>query len=188
MTNRGLATGVFRAWGIMWSIYVLLALPPFLNSLIRSPYSPDQKAMDRFLVSSQAMSIGCEIVVAVFLLFKGSWLATLVFPVAGDLGISIGAEDLQAVLFSVVGLYFLLDGARYALGGGFRLLTRPRGDDRATVAYLWQMEPESFVRAVGGILAGAIVLLGRGRFSNPWQRVRGVYRRLFSLQDSPDEK
>lgn len=188
MTNRGLATGVFRAWGIMWSVYVLVALPQFLNSLFRNPYAWDQKAMERFLVSSQAISIGCEIIVAVFLLRKASWLATLVFPVEGDLGISLGAEDFQAVLFSVVGLYFLLDGARYSFGSGFQLLTRPRGDDQAAVAYLWQKAPESFVRALGGVLAGAIVLLARGRFSDPWRRLRGAYRRLFGLQDSRDEK
>ena len=114
MGNRALATGVFRAWGIMWLISVLLALPQFLNSLIRNPYASDQLAMQRFLLSSQAMSIGCEIVVAIFLLRKASWLATVVFPMEGDLGISLGARDLQGVLFSVVGLYFLLDGARYA--------------------------------------------------------------------------
>jgi hypothetical protein len=185
MSNRGLATGVFRAWGVMWSIYALVAVPQFLNALFRNPYTLDQKATQQYFFSSQAISLGCEIAIAVFLIRQASWLATVVFPQETEMTIAIDAAQLRSVLFAVVGLYFLIDGARYALGTGYQLITRPRGDSQAAAAYLWQHAPESFVRAVGGLLAGAIVLFGRGR--NPWQSVRGIYRKLFSLRDSPNE-
>jgi hypothetical protein len=181
MSNRGLATGVFRAWGLMWSINILLALPQFLNALIRSPYGLDQKATERYFLSSQAIALGCQIAVAVFLIRKASWLAEIVFPVEGEVQISVDERGLRSILFAAVGLYFLLDGFRYAVGSGYQLL-RARGDDQMANAYLLQKVPESLVRAVGGLLAGAIVLLG-----NPWKSAKGLYRRLFGLRESSDE-
>ena len=58
MSNRQVATGVFRAWGVMWSIYVLLAVPQFVNALIRSPYSGSDKGTENYFLSSQAISLG----------------------------------------------------------------------------------------------------------------------------------
>ena len=187
MSNRGLAAGVFRAWGVMWSIYVLLGLPQFVNILVRDPYKWDQKGVEQFALSSHAISLGCEIVIAVFLIRKAAWLAAIVFPVEQEAGVSVSATDLQAILFSAVALYFLLDGVRHVLGSGYQLLRRLRGDDQNAIAYLWEREPENLVSGLGGALAGAYVLLGRGHSLSPWKMGKAVYQRLLSLRGSPNE-
>jgi hypothetical protein len=158
MSNRDVATGLFRAWGVIWAVYVLIGLPQLANTLLRNPYGPDQDAMRQFAISSQAISLGCQIVIAVSLLRKASWLAELVFPVEGTTAFAMTAEDLQAVLFSSVGLYFLLDGIQLLAAAGFQVMRRPRDD------YLWQREAERLAMGLAGVVAGGVVLLGRGRF------------------------
>ena len=187
MTNRGLASGVFRAWGLMWWIYVLIGVPQFVNALLRNPYASDQAAMRQYAISSHAISLGCEIVIGMFLVRKAGWLAEIVFPVEQEAAFSLGAADFRAVLFSVVGLYFLLDGGRHLVGSALQLMTRPKGNDQNAFAYLWQREAEQLAIGLGGAVAGGLVLLVGGRFRNPWKAVKGLYLRLFGLRESPDE-
>ena len=188
MSNRQIAAGLFRAWAVMWSIYVLLALPQFVNALIRNPYSGSEKATESYLLSSQAIAIGCEIVVVIFLIRKAEWLATLVFPVEQSFGLSLTAHDLQAVLFSIIGLYFLLDGGKHTIGIAYQLLAGSRGDTGESLGYLWQQQPENLARALGGTILGALVLFRRRKGSSPWARIRRSYQKWFGLRESPDEE
>jgi len=176
--NRGLATGVFRAWGLMWWVYALIGLTQILNLLLRNPYKWDSEAMAKFAVSSQLISLGCQVAIAWFLVAKAAWLATIVFPVEQESGIAIGAGELRKVLFGAIGLYFLLEGIQLLAGSGYQLLTRPRG---SAVDYLWRQAPEGFVKGVVSVVAGGLVLLGprRGFF--------GLYERVFGLRDSAGE-
>jgi hypothetical protein len=185
MSNRSVATGVFRAWGVMWWIYILLGLPQLLNGLFRHPYGPDQRAMEQFALSSSAISIGCQIVIAAFLMSKSGWLAEVVFPVEQELHLTMSAEAFRAVLFSAVGLYFLLDGIRHIVGNGYQLLARPHGTDQTGFGYSWQRVPEALATAVGGALAGAWVLFSRGR--SPWKAAVSLYRKVFGLSGSANE-
>lgn len=188
MSNREVAAGFFRASAVVWSIDVLLAVPQFLNALIRNPYSGNEKAMGAYFLSSQLISIGCSIAVVVFLVRKAGWLASLVFPAEKDVGLSFTAADLQAVLFSAVGLYFLLDGLRHALGSTYVLLTRGRNEGPDALRYLWHDQPENLVRALGGTLLG-LLLLSRPRGGRGfWTGIRSSYERRFGLRGSPDEK
>ncbi len=187
MTNRGLASGVFRAWGLMWWIYVLLGLPQFANALLRNPYGADQAAMRQYAISAQALSLGCQVVIGTFLVRKAGWLAEIVFPVEQEAAFSFGAADFQAILFSAVGLYFLLDGGRHLLGGAAQLMMRPRGNDQNAFGYLWQRNPEQLAMGLGATIAGGLVLFGRGRSLNPWTAVRRLYEKLLGLKESPDE-
>jgi len=156
----------------MWSIYVLLALPELLNALLRHGYAWNDKAMQSYLLSSQAISVGCQIVVVVFLVRKAGWLASIVFPVEQEVSLSLSARDLQAALFSVVGLYFVLDGARHALGSAYQLVTRPRSSQNAA-GYLWERDPENLVKSLGGMTAGALLLIGRRRLRDFWKSYIG---------------
>lgn len=187
MSNRSLATGVFRAWGVMWSIYALLALPQLLNGLFRHSSQWSDKGMDNYVLSSQAISLGCEIIVAVFLLRKAGWLASTVFPVEQEFGFSIKAEELSAILFAVVGLYFLLDGVGLAAGSVYHLFTKPH-DTQNAFEYLWQRDPENLARAAGNMIAGAVVFFGLARRRGFWKGVRDAYRERFGIQDTPDEE
>src|SRR5262245_31776356 len=179
MSNRGLATGVFRAWGIMWSVYALVSAPQFLLALLRDPYGSDQTAMRQFAIGSNAISLGCQIVISAFLILKSTWLAELVFPVEQPTGIAISSRDLQAILFSAIGLYFLLTGISSLAVSGYQLLTRPRGDDRNAFAYLWQRTPQELVTGLVETAAGAYVLFGRDR--GPWKGLRAIHERFFGL-------
>ncbi len=183
MSNRTLATGVFRAWGVMWAIYALVGLPQFVNTLIRNPYG-NQQDYRQFFLSSSAISLGIQIIVAVFLLRQASWLAEIVFPMEQELSLSLGAADLRAVLFATVGLYFLIDGARRLLGGGATLLVRPRGDGRTPVEYLWERQIEGLGMGLAGIVAGAFLLFGRG---GSWRGIQGGYDRVFGLKHPADD-
>jgi hypothetical protein len=177
VTNRALATGVFRAWGLMWWVYVLIGLAQMLNLFLRNPYKWDSEAMAKVALSSQLISLGCEIAIAWFLMSKAAWLATIVFPIEQESGISIGAGELRTVLFAAIGLYFLLEGIQLLAGSGYQLLTRPRG---SAVDYLWRQAPEGFVKGIITTIAGAVVLFG------PRRSVSGLYERVFGLRDSAD--
>jgi hypothetical protein len=187
MSNRALAAGVFRAWGLMWSIYVALGIPQFVNTLIRNPYQWEQKGMSQFALSSSAISLGCQVVLAVFLIRQAYWLASIVFPIEQDTAISVSGPDLQTILFCTVGLYFLLDGIRHLVGSGYQLLLRPRGDSRNAVSYLWERSAESLVGGLGGVIVGGYVLLGRGRLLSPWKAAVALHKRFLSLRSAPDE-
>src|ERR1700737_179610 len=143
MSNREVATGVFRAWGVMWSIYLLIGVPQLLNALLRHNSAWSDKATESYYLSSQTIALGCEIIVLIFLVRKAEWLARLVFPVEKEMGLSFNAADLRTVLFSVVGLYFVLDGARRGLGSAYQLVARPRGGSQNAAGYLWERDPEN---------------------------------------------
>jgi len=187
MSNRSLAAGVFRAWGLMWWIYVLIGLPQFVNGMIRSPYRWSEKGAENFYFSSQAISLGCQVAIGLFLVVKAGWLATIVFPTEQEFHSAIGADDLRTVLFSAVGLYFVLDGARHIAVGAYQLLGRPRLEDRNAVAYLWEKAPETLASGLAGTLAGAYVLLRRGDLRRPLAGVRAIYRRVFGLDERRDD-
>lgn len=187
MSNRGLAAGVFRAWGIVWWVYVLVGLPQFVNSLIRNPYRWDEKATEQMFFSSHAISLGCQIAVAIFLMVRAGWLASIVFPTEQEFSAALTADDLRKVLFAAVGLYFLIDGVRYAVSGTYLILTRPRGDNSNPAAYLWRQAPENLAMALGGIVAGGYILFGRGAPRNPAKVIRGIYDRIFGLKDSSND-
>jgi hypothetical protein len=187
MSNRDLATGVFRAWGLTWWIYVLISAPQLLISLLRPPYTGSEGASAGYFISSQAISVGCEIVVAFFLTLKAGWLASLVFPNEQEAAFSFGAEDLQAVLFSVVGLYFVLDGARHALGSAYQLVTRPKGYGENAVKYLWQRDPENLVKSLGGLVGGALVFFGRRGLRGLWERYQRGAPQIEQPKESSDE-
>ena len=178
MTNRGLATGVFRAWGLMWWVYALIGLMQILNLLLRSPYKWDSEEMAKFVLSAQLISLGCQIAIAWFLVANATWIGTLVFPTEQESGISIGAGELRTVLFGAIGLYFLLEGIQLLAGSGYQLLTRPRG---SAVDYLWRQAPEDFVKGVVSVIAGGLVLFG------PRRGLSGLYQRVFGLGDSAGE-
>jgi hypothetical protein len=186
MSNRDLATGVFRAWGVMWWIYVLVSAPQFLNVLLRRPYIGNDSASAGYFLSSQAISVGCQVVVALFLTRRASWLASVVFPTEQPAGFSFGAEDLQGVLFSIVGLYFILDGARHALGSGYQLIVRPSSDPQNAAAYLWRHDPENLVRAAGGILGGTLLFFGSRGLQNLWGRYKRGPGPIEESTDTPD--
>jgi hypothetical protein len=187
MSNRQLAEGVFRAWAVIWAIDTLIAVPQFLNGVIRTPYSGNEKAMEAYFLSSQAISIGCSIIVVLFLFRKAAWLASLVFPAEQELGLGFTADDLRAVLFAAVGLYFLIDGLRYVIGISFALLVRNRGEPDA-FGYLWHQQPENLVRAVVSTALGAVVLFRRRGGPGFWARIKASYEKKFGLRELPDER
>src|SRR5262249_16303483 len=89
MSNRALAAAVFRAWGVMWALIVMIGLPQLLNSLIRRGGVWSDESVQRYVTSSQAIAVGCEVILVVFLIRKADWLASLVFPVEEPLSLSI---------------------------------------------------------------------------------------------------
>lgn len=105
---------------------------------------------------------------------RADWLATLVFPVEQEAGFSFGAGDLRSVLFSAVGLYFVLDGVRHAVGSVYQIfVSRAQRSSLEAAGDLWQRDPESLIRAVGGIAAGAFVLIGPARLREFSKRYLG---------------
>ena len=188
MSNRDLAAGVFRAWGLVWSVHVLIAVPQLLNILLRHSSQWADKGMDTYVQSSQVISIGCQIIVAVSLLVKASWLGSLVFPVEQELHLAFSAADLRATLFAVVGLYFLLDGLSNAVGSAYQLVTRPRGDSQNAFDYLWQREPEHLATSLGSTIVGAFVFFRLSRGRGLWTSIREAYRKNLSLQEHPDDE
>jgi hypothetical protein len=188
MSNRDLATGVFRAWGVVWSVHVLIALPQLLNVLLRHSSQWTDKGMETYVQSSQVISVGCQIIVAVTLLSKAGWLASLVFPDEQQLHLVFNAADLRTTLFAVVGLYFLVDGLSHAVGSAYQLVTRPRGDSQNAFEYLWQREPENLTRSLGSSIAGAFVFFGLARGRGLLSTIRDAYREKLSLEEPRDEE
>ena len=183
MSNRALAAGVFRAWGLIWAMNVLVRAPEMLNMFLRRPNFWGNQATASYALSSQAISLGCQIIVVVFLLRKAEWLASLVFPIEQAMSVSFGAPELRAVLFSAIGLYFVLDGFRHAVAGVYLLVKRPHGDPQNGASYLWDRNPENLVRSTAGLLAGALLLIGPGRLKDAGKTVFG---RAPETDESPE--
>lgn len=182
VTNRDLAASVFRVWGVIWLASYLIALTEFLNAAFRHAYRQPEAGMEAYLISSQWISIGCGLIAAIFLITKAGWLARIVSPTDGELSLSLNARELQGVLFSVVALYFILDGARHAVGGVYHLLARPRGDSANTFGYVWRAAPEDLVRALAGIIAGLWVFFAR-RPGGLLSGIRGAYESTLGLRE-----
>jgi hypothetical protein len=144
--------------------------------------------MAPYVLSSDAISLGCEIAIAIFLITKASWLASIVFPEEHEANFSIDATQLRSILFSTIGLYFLLEGGRHVIGGAALLLSRPRsGGNRNALAYLWEREPQGFATGLAGAIAGALLFFGRGGPVRPWSGLKKLYQRLFALKESSSE-
>ncbi len=165
----------------MWAISAFVAAPQFVLSLLRNPYGSEGLTMRQFSLSASAISLGCEIVIAIFLIVKASWLAEVVFPVEEQANFSISSGDFQAVLFSAIGLYFLIIGLRQIAGSAASMWMRPRGV--VSNEYLWQKLPEQLVMGIAEAAAGAFVLLGKDRRRG----LGGVYQKLFGLR-GPDSE
>ena len=186
MTSRDLASGVFRAWAIMWCIYFFSSLLHLLNSVFRHGYASSGKEMEAYFVSAEALSLGIQAVVIVFLIRKAGWLATIVFPMDKEVSVAFTRQDFQSILFATVAIFFILDGVRHLAGAVFQLFRLP--PSRASgFEYLWQQAPEHLVAAVGGIAGGAAVLFLRHEDGGILARVFNAYQRRFGLRTDRDE-
>jgi hypothetical protein len=162
---------------------VLIGAPEMLNMFLRRPNFWGNQATANYALSSQAIGLGCQIIVVVFLLRKAEWLASLVFPTEQGVNVSFGAPDLRAVLFSAIGLYFVLDGFRHAVAGVYLLAKRPHGDSQNAAGYLWDRNPENLIRSTAGLLAGALLLIGPGRLKDLG---KSVFGRAPETDESPE--
>jgi len=185
LSNRQLAAGVFRAWGVVWAVYALMTLVRLGAWLVHNPYSGEQRAMGGYALSSEAIALACEVLVFVFLVRKADWLATVVFPVEAELGTGITGPDLRAVLFAAVGLYFLIDGGQSTVGQLYRLITRLRS---GSSAFPMSAEPDRLISAVAETIFGALVLFRRSGADGPIRGVREAYDKTLGLREpsNPD--
>jgi hypothetical protein len=168
----------------MWSIYVILALPQLISALAR-PSQFGDKATATVAVGSSAISLVCQVIVVLTLIAKARWLASVVFPEEQPFGLSVAPSEFGAILFAVVGLYFMLDGFRHACAAVYLLLTKP--SQESSIGYLWRQQPDNLVRSLGGAAAGAFVFFGLGRQRGFWRTIGNAYRERFSLKETPDE-
>ena len=171
MTNRGLAAGVFRAWGVMWLFSALLAIPGTLT-ILASRGSSEDPGVQNYFAWAHAASLLASFAIAAFLLIKAGWLAGRVFPQEESLALQIEAAGLQAILFSVVGLYFALDGVRDLMMSINALLTKPSGDTRPSVEYLFAERWKDLITSLAEIALGIGVFFGSRGLRNLWQRYR----------------
>jgi hypothetical protein len=185
VSNRQLAAGVFRAWGVVWAVYALMTLIRVANLLVHNPYSGEQRSIGTYAVTADAIAFACEVLIFVFLMRKAEWLATVVFPVEAELGTGITGPDLRAVLFSAVGLYFVIDGGQSTVGQLYRLVARSRS---GSTAFRMPPETDRLVSAVAETLFGAFVLLRRPGAGGPVRRVRDAYDKTLGLREpsNPD--
>src|ERR1017187_5606400 len=101
MTNRGLATAVFRAWGLFWAISGCVQFVSFALSLVSKfrPYSQEMQTQYEIL---QGCGVALTFFGAVFLFLKSGWLSTIVFPEEAPIGWTVRGRELGAILFCVV--------------------------------------------------------------------------------------
>lgn len=181
ISNRDLAAGVFRAWGVFWCVYAFLALVSVVAGLVHDPY-PSQAGMRGVYVSGQAINFACELLIFVFLMRRADWLARVVFPLETEMGTGIGAAELRAVLFASIGLYFLISGAVGAVGWLYQLVSLRRG--REVPSY-----PTDYRRVadIAEMIVGAGVLIWARGSRGSISAMRAAYDRTLGLGDTPDE-
>ena len=182
LSNRQLAVGVFRAWAVVWAVYAALGLFRIANVLIRNPYSGGQPGAGDF-AGAEAVWFACQVIVVVFLMRKADWLATVVFPVEGEVGIGVSGADLRAVLFAAVGLYFLVAGASRAVGQLYLWIRDVRAVGRPLSS---AFSPEGLVSSTVETVLGAVVLFGRRGSSGAFSSVREAYDKTLGLHEPPD--
>ena len=174
MTNRSLATGVFRAWGMMWLAYAFLGIPQLLTFLVSKPYSSADSAMHNYALWSYVSALLASLAVSAFLIVRAGWLADRVFTREESLHVGVDGAEFQAILFSVVGLYFALDGLRDLAGSAHILISRPSGDSRGSLEYLWAERWKTLITSAAEIIFGVGLFFGSRGLRNLWRRYRGV--------------
>ena len=102
----------------------------------------------------------------------GAWLAS---DLPDGSGPSSSLEVLSAA-FAVLGAYFLVTGLRNGAVVGVELFTKPKWEETATAAYVWERQRQTIVTSVVDTLAGIILLFGRHNIVAGWSRWWRVIR------------
>ena len=185
LSNRQLAAGVFRAWGVVWGFYSAMSLVRIAGLLVKDPYA-SQAGMRGAVLAGEGINLAVEILVFVFLMRGADWLARVVFPSQSELGLGIGAAELRSVLFSAVGLYFVIVGARGCVDGLYRLVDAWR--QRASFSPMsgTSTDPARLAAALAELILGAVVLFGRVGGRGAISAARAAYDKTLGLHDAPE--
>jgi hypothetical protein len=187
VSNRELAAGVFRAWGVFWGFYAALSLVRIGGVLVKDPYA-SQPGMRGLAVRGEAINLACEILIFVLLMRGADRLARVVFPSGAELGLGIGAAELASILFSAVGLYFAIAGARGCVEGLYRLVAAWRQQNAYSSMGSMVADPARLAASLAEMILGAVVFFrgsGRGSGRGPISAVRSAYDRTLGLHDAP---
>ena len=188
MSVRSIAVGLFRGWGIIWAFDAVMSIPPLILLLASRPYPESGQAMQNYAVMSQLLGIAIGVGGAIFLISMAKWLAGKAFPDEESTPVSFTAANVQAIFFSVFGVYFFLDGIRHMAASAYLLTFKARLDDRSAVDYLWQQDPAALLRAGVGCLLGIALFFGARGLREVWERYQGRPRQASVEAEDGDEQ
>ena len=186
ISNRELAAGVFRAWGVFWGFYAALSLVRIAGMLVKDPYA-SQPGMRQAVLAGEGINLACEILVFILLMRAADRLARVVFPAESELGLSIGAAELGSILFAAVGLYFAIAGARGCVDGLYRFVAARREGISYSGMSSSGGDPARLLASFAELILGAIVFFrGSGRGRGPISAIRDAYDETLGLHDGPE--
>lgn len=166
MTIRRLTEIVLRIWGLMLLVRVLAYVPATLMMLFSARGNAGEAAMRASFLGNLAGTALMATAAAILLIFAPAIAAKL----AGEETVttSITARDAFAVGAILLGLVFLVSGAKELVAALYTLAMKPSWDETRSMSYVWERHAQMVPGAIVEITAGALLLARRRTYAERW--------------------
>jgi hypothetical protein len=173
VNGRTLAEILLKVWGVTLIVSALASLPMVVTMVGIS--GEPEGAQAGLVRSSQIVSMINPAVMAflgIALITSSARLAERLIPDTAPLAIEADGHQLQALAFTVVGVFVLVDGLRDAAVALYALATKPEWMSDGTMPYLWHQQREAMIGGTVRIAAGVVLIVGRHALGRSWRKVR----------------
>jgi hypothetical protein len=176
MDGRGIAAVALRIWGLVLLLGAVAALPGSLLVARASPSPPEQTEFIRASQNAILFQLAAYAILGLCLLLWADVVARWSIPETPHVQVGIDMSQFLTVGLVLVGVGTLIQGLGDSVVSGYVLMRKPQGDEPGALSYLWERQPETLVRAVVDLVAGAILVLGRAGLARAWAQVRSIVK------------
>lgn len=166
MSVRKLTEIVLRIWGLMLLVRVVAYVPVTLMMLFSGRGGAGAEAMRASQFGNLAGTALLAAAGVILLVFAPAIAARL----AGEetIATNVTARDAFAVGAILLGIIFLVSGAKELVGAAYTLALKPGWDETRSMAYVWERHAQMLPGAIVEIIAGALLLARRRTYAERW--------------------
>lgn len=169
MTARNIISIVLRLWATVWVVGTVTSMATMLVFATHATNGESRHIfVSNFVVGVVWIVLGCV------LFFQNERLAAALFPkTEGELAIAATSQELQAVGFSLLAIYFGCHAVSRLAGILYEFVRTPTFGDQSRFSGLAQNNPENLVTTAAQLIVAVILFFGSKGLSAFWNRVRG---------------